>query len=127
MDGWLRAVEDGALAETVRTSAWLYPTLQVGHLLAMAALVGFGAVLDARHNRVELVCSQIGGVVAPLAPRWDLERLQRVFLEQVAAKALDVSRLVTHVIPVTQVADAYRLLDRNQGQVLQVVFEFPKE
>jgi hypothetical protein len=36
------------VAEFVRTSALLYAGLQIGHLLAMAALVGTGAVLDAR-------------------------------------------------------------------------------
>jgi hypothetical protein len=36
------------VAEQVRSSALLYATIQIGHLLAMAALVGTGAVLDTR-------------------------------------------------------------------------------
>ena len=44
----LAALENSALADLVRSSAMLYAALQVGHLLAMAALVGAGLVLDVR-------------------------------------------------------------------------------
>jgi hypothetical protein len=45
---WLLALENSGLADLVRSSAQLYATLQIGHLLAMAALVGAGLVLDVR-------------------------------------------------------------------------------
>jgi uncharacterized protein DUF6644 len=45
---WLAAVENSALGELVRRSALLYAALQIAHLLAMAALVGAGLVLDVR-------------------------------------------------------------------------------
>ena len=45
---WLLALENSALGELVRSSAQLYAALQVAHLLAMAALVGTGLVLDVR-------------------------------------------------------------------------------
>ena len=45
---WLAALENSALGELIRRSAMLYAALQVGHLLAMAALVGAGLVLDVR-------------------------------------------------------------------------------
>jgi hypothetical protein len=44
----LLALENGPIGEIVRSSAELYAALQVGHLLAMAALVGTGLVLDLR-------------------------------------------------------------------------------
>jgi hypothetical protein len=44
----LEALESSGLADQVRTAAWVYPSLQTGHLLAMAAVVGTGLVLDAR-------------------------------------------------------------------------------
>jgi hypothetical protein len=44
----LEALENSGLADHVRLSEWIYPTLQSGHLLAMAAVVGAGLVLDAR-------------------------------------------------------------------------------
>lgn len=45
---WLLALENSGLADFLRSSAQLYATFQVGHLLAMAALVGTGLVLDVR-------------------------------------------------------------------------------
>jgi len=45
---WLAALENSALGELIRRSAMLYAALQVGHLLAMAPLVGAGLVLDVR-------------------------------------------------------------------------------
>jgi hypothetical protein len=48
LTNWLELLENTAVAEQVRSSALLYATIQIGHLLAMAALVGTGAVLDTR-------------------------------------------------------------------------------
>jgi uncharacterized protein DUF6644 len=45
---WLLALENSGLADLVRSSGQLYAVLQIGHLLAMAALVGAGLVLDLR-------------------------------------------------------------------------------
>jgi uncharacterized protein DUF6644 len=45
---WLQALENSGLADLVRSSGQLYAVLQIGHLLAMAALVGAGLVLDLR-------------------------------------------------------------------------------
>ena len=45
---WLLALENSALGELMRSSAQLYAGAQVAHLLAMAALVGTGLVLDVR-------------------------------------------------------------------------------
>jgi hypothetical protein len=42
------AIEASPIAETVRSSAWLYPTVLTLHLLAMAALVAGGVLLDLR-------------------------------------------------------------------------------
>jgi threonine dehydrogenase-like Zn-dependent dehydrogenase len=76
------------------------------------------------HNRVEIVCSQIGGVPAPLSGRWSVERLQRTFLRLVAEGQVDVAGLVSHVVPVADAADAYVLLDERPADALQVVLEF---
>ncbi|MGY0021364.1 zinc-dependent alcohol dehydrogenase [Streptomyces sp. cg35] len=76
------------------------------------------------HNRVEIVCSQIGGVPAPLSGRWTVERLQQTFLRLVAEGQVDVDSLVSHVVPVADAADAYVLLDERPADALQVVLEF---
>jgi 2-desacetyl-2-hydroxyethyl bacteriochlorophyllide A dehydrogenase len=76
------------------------------------------------HNRVQLVCSQIGGVPPQLAGRWTVERLQRTFLHLVADGQVDVTSLVSHVVPVADAAEAYVLLDERPADALQVVLEF---
>ncbi|MFD0664502.1 zinc-dependent alcohol dehydrogenase [Thermocatellispora tengchongensis] len=77
------------------------------------------------HNQVQLVSSQIGAVASWLSHRWDVERLQRTFMELVQRGEIDTAPLVSHVVPVQDAAAAYELLDRHPGGVLQLVFSFP--
>lgn len=76
------------------------------------------------HNRVQLICSQIGGVPPHLSHRWTVERLQQTFLRLVAEGQVDVTSLVSHVVPAADAADAYVLLDERPAEALQVVLEF---
>lgn len=76
------------------------------------------------HNQVQLVSSQIGGVASWLAHRWDVERMQRTFMELVHRAEIDVLDLVSHVVPVAEAAAAYELLDKHPSDVLQLVFRF---
>ncbi|HET6635523.1 MAG TPA: zinc-binding alcohol dehydrogenase [Streptomyces sp.] len=76
------------------------------------------------HNRVQLVCSQIGGVPPQVAGRWDVERLQRTFLRLVAEGEVDVDSLVSHTVRLDDVVDAYQLLDERPQDALQIVIEF---
>jgi 2-desacetyl-2-hydroxyethyl bacteriochlorophyllide A dehydrogenase len=101
-----------------------------GRVVAAGFYQGDGAGLrlgeEFHHNRVRLLCAQIGGVPAHLAQRWSPDRLQRVFLAQVASQAVDVTGLVTHVLPAVRAAEAYELLDQRPAEALQVVLEFPE-
>ncbi len=38
--GWLLALEQSGLGRTMRTSFWLYPTVETLHILGFALLVG---------------------------------------------------------------------------------------
>ncbi|MGP3933494.1 zinc-dependent alcohol dehydrogenase [Nonomuraea sp. KM88] len=76
------------------------------------------------HNQVQLVSSQIGGVASWLAHRWDVERLQRTFMELVHRGEVEARGLVTHVVPAERAAEAYDLLDKHPSEVLQLVFDF---
>jgi 2-desacetyl-2-hydroxyethyl bacteriochlorophyllide A dehydrogenase len=79
------------------------------------------------HNRVELVCSQIGGPPARLAGRWDQDRLNRTFLRLAAEGAVDPVGLVTHRVRVADVADAYDLLDEHPAEALQMVLDYTED
>jgi 2-desacetyl-2-hydroxyethyl bacteriochlorophyllide A dehydrogenase len=79
------------------------------------------------HNRVELVCSQIGGVPLKLAGRWDQDRMNRTFLRLAAEKSVDPVGLVTHRVRIDEVAAAYELLDQRPAEALQVVLDYTEE
>ncbi|MFG1957830.1 zinc-binding alcohol dehydrogenase [Nonomuraea sp. NPDC049028] len=79
------------------------------------------------HNQVQLVSSQIGGVASWLAHRWDVERLQRTFMDLIYTGEVDVTGLISHVVPVGSAAEAFDLLDKHPSEVLQLVFAFGEE
>ncbi|NUR84766.1 MAG: zinc-binding alcohol dehydrogenase, partial [Nonomuraea sp.] len=102
-----------------------------GRVVAAGFYQGEGAGLrlgeEFHHNQVQLVSSQIGGVASGLAHRWDVERLQRTFMELVWRGQVDVGPLVSHVVPAGDAAKAFELIDRDPAQVLQLVFDFTQE
>lgn len=99
-----------------------------GRVVASGFYQGDGTGLrlgdEFHHNRVQLICSQIGGVPPQLAGRWTVERLQQTFLSLVAEGQVDVESLVSHTVPVEDAAGAYVLLDERPADALQVVLEF---
>jgi 2-desacetyl-2-hydroxyethyl bacteriochlorophyllide A dehydrogenase len=135
----IRRITGGSGADTVIELSGAYPALHEairsvtteGRVVAAGFYQGDGVGLrlgeEFHHNRVRLVCSQIGGVPPQLAPRWNSDRLQRVFLAQVAAAAVDVAALVSHLVPAGSAAEAYALLDQHPGDALQVVLDFTGE
>lgn len=132
----VRAATDGRGADVAIEISGVYPALHEalrcvavgGRVVASGFYQGDGVGLrlgdEFHHNRVQLICSQIGGVPPQLSGRWSVERLQRTFLALVAEGRVDVESLVTHVIPVADAADAYTLLDERPADALQVVLEF---
>ncbi|SDR24171.1 zinc-dependent alcohol dehydrogenase [Thermostaphylospora chromogena] len=76
------------------------------------------------HNQVQLVSSQIGAVASWLAHRWDVERLQRTFMELALRGEVDTAGLVSHVVDAQDAAEAFEMLDRRPADVLQLVFRF---
>ncbi|MCA1217347.1 zinc-dependent alcohol dehydrogenase [Streptomyces sp. 8L] len=132
----VRAATEGRGADIAIEISGVYPALHEalrsvtvgGRVVASGFYQGDGAGLrlgdEFHHNRVQLICSQIGGVPPQLSGRWSVERLQRTFLALVAEGRVDVESLVTHTIPVADAADAYTLLDERPADALQVVLEF---
>jgi 2-desacetyl-2-hydroxyethyl bacteriochlorophyllide A dehydrogenase len=86
--------------------------------------VGLRLGEEFHHNRVRVVASQIGAVPPGLRSRWDVLRLERTFVGMIANGKLEISALISHVIPAAEVADAYRMLDERPGEALQVVLDF---
>lgn len=114
-----------ALHEAIRT------VRQGGRVVAAGFYQGDALGLrlgeEFHHNQVQLVSSQIGGVATWLAHRWDVERLQRTFMDLVYRGEVEVLRLITHVMAATDAAEAFDLLDQHTADVLQLVFRFGEE
>jgi 2-desacetyl-2-hydroxyethyl bacteriochlorophyllide A dehydrogenase len=133
----IRELTDGRGADVAIEISGSYPALHEatrsvavnGRVVAAGFYQGDGAGLrlgdEFHHNRVALVCSQIGGVPPAVAGRWDQIRLNQTFLRLASSRRIDPAGLVTHLVPVHEAASAYAMLDRSPHEALQVVLTFP--
>ena len=111
-----------ALHEAVRTVAYNARVVTGGFYQGEARGLFLGE--EFHHNRVDLVCSQISGVAPRHAHRWDRHRLNTTVIDLAVAGHLLLRPLVSHVVPVTEAAWAYDLLDTRPEQAMQVVLGF---
>lgn len=111
-----------ALHEAVRACA------PGGRVVATGFYQGDGIGLrlgeEFHHNRVQLVSSHISSAPLGVAQRWSQERVHRTVIELIAAGRLDATRLVSHIVPATEAAAAFDMLDRDPTGALQVVLDF---
>jgi 2-desacetyl-2-hydroxyethyl bacteriochlorophyllide A dehydrogenase len=70
-------------------------------------------------NRVRIVSSQVSTIDPSLTGRWTRERRRGAAWDVV--RSLRPGRLITHRIPFSRAAEAYRLLAESQGQTIQVM------
>ncbi len=73
-------------------------------------------------DRISLVSSQVSTISPALRGRWDTDRRFDVALDQLSA--LPTDRLLTHELPFTDAAEAYRLLDTNPDETLGVLLTY---
>jgi threonine dehydrogenase-like Zn-dependent dehydrogenase len=72
---------------------------------------------------VQIVSSQISGLGASVAHRWDRYRLTSTAIDLAVDGRLQVLPLITHTISLAEAADAFRMLDANPGDAMQVVID----
>jgi threonine dehydrogenase-like Zn-dependent dehydrogenase len=73
---------------------------------------------------VNVVSSQIFGVSLALDHRWTVGRLERTVMGLAAEQKIGLKQLVTHVFGLDEAAEAFRLLDEDPAEAVQVVIEF---
>lgn len=73
-------------------------------------------------NRIQIVSSQVSTLAPNLTGRWTKAR--RIESAWRFLAKLPVERLITHRFPVGKAADAYRLIDQQPGQTVQVVLYY---
>jgi len=113
-----------ALHEAIRATAYSARVVVAGFFQGDGLGLSLGE--EFHHNRVAVICSQISGVAPALRYRWDDARLRRTAMDLAASGRLQLTPLVSHVMDVTEAAEAFALLDRSPEAALQVLLRFPR-
>jgi 2-desacetyl-2-hydroxyethyl bacteriochlorophyllide A dehydrogenase len=113
-----------ALHEAVRAVAYSARVIALGFFQGEAAGLFLGE--EFHHNRVNIVGSQIYGTDPELTYRWNRLRLVQSFMRLQVEGVVDLKPIISHVIPFEQAAEAFRLLDQEPENALQVVLDFAK-
>jgi 2-desacetyl-2-hydroxyethyl bacteriochlorophyllide A dehydrogenase len=108
----LQAAVDGVASEgTVVVASW-YGTKPIS--------LSLGGHFH--RGRVKLLSSQVGRLNPELLPRWDRGRRTETVLGLLPRLRLE--ELVSHRIPFEEAPGAYRLVDENPGETVQVVLTY---
>ncbi|NWG35716.1 MAG: zinc-binding alcohol dehydrogenase [Chloroflexi bacterium] len=73
-------------------------------------------------SRIRLISSQVSTIAPALSGRWDKAR--RFEVAWAALKRIQPQKWITHRFPIEEAEKAYRLLDENPQETIQVVFEY---
>jgi len=73
-------------------------------------------------NRIKIVSSQVSTIAPELSGRWNKERRFSVAWDRI--KKGQPEQLISHRFPLSEAANAYRLLDSVSEDTLQIVFEY---
>lgn len=72
-------------------------------------------------SRIKLISSQVSAIDPALSGRWDKPRRFRVAWE--ALRRIQPQKWITHRFPIREAEKAYRLLDENPQETIQVVLD----
>jgi threonine dehydrogenase-like Zn-dependent dehydrogenase len=114
-----------ALHDAIRATAYNSRVVAAGFFQGDG--IGLRLGEEFHHNRVQIVCSQTSGVSPSLDHRWDRLRLEQTVMRLAARGSLQLEPLVSHVMPYRDAAQAFRMLDTNPAEAVQVVLEFGSE
>ncbi len=114
-----------ALHEAIRSVAYNSRVCAAGFMQGEGSGLRLGE--EFHHNRVQVVSSQISGVSPGLQHRWDAYRLAKTAIDLAVEGRLELPALISHTLPVSQAAEAFRLLDERPEEAVQVVLSFEKE
>jgi 2-desacetyl-2-hydroxyethyl bacteriochlorophyllide A dehydrogenase len=111
-----------ALNEAIRTAAYNSRVVVSGFFQGEGAGLFLGE--EFHHNRIQLVCSQISGTGPSVDHRWDEQRLRSTVMRLQAEGRLNFEGLISHVFPVDEAAEAFRLLDERADDAVQIALRF---
>jgi 2-desacetyl-2-hydroxyethyl bacteriochlorophyllide A dehydrogenase len=73
-------------------------------------------------SRIKLISSQVSTIASELSARWDKARRFGVVWD--ALNRIQPQRWITHRFPIQEAEKAYRLLDENPHDAIQIIFEY---
>ena len=110
-----------ALQQAIRSVAYSSKVIAMGFFQGEASGLFLGE--EFHHNRVNIVGSQISGTDPELTYRWNRLRLIQTFMSLQAERSIDLKPLLSHVIPFDQAGEAFRILDEEPENALQIVLD----
>ena len=114
-----------ALGEAIRAAAYSARVVALGFFQGEVSGLRLGE--EFHHNRVQLICSQIGGVAPEASYRWSKPRLWRTAIELQHEGILDLVPLITHVEPFANAPDLFARLDAGEPGLLEAILDFGAE
>lgn len=110
-----------ALGEAIRATAYSAKVVAMGFFQGEASALYLGE--EFHHNRVNIVGSQIFGVDPELTYRWNALRLAQTAIRLQAEGTLNLEPIISHTFPFDQAAEAFRVVDQQPAEALQVVLD----
>ena len=113
-----------ALHEAIRSTAYNSKVVSAGFFQGQGTGLFLGE--EFHHNRINVVCSQIGGLSPALDHRWSVERLERTVMSLAAENRVSLQPLVSHVFDAERAGEVFGFLDQRPapGDVVQAVLKF---
>src|SRR5215216_1298380 len=113
-----------ALNQAIRSVAYSARVVALGFFQGEATGLFLGE--EFHHNRVNIVGSQIFGTDPELTYRWTQLRLVQTFMRLQTDGVIDLHPIISHVVPFDNAGEAFRILDQEPENALQVVLDFTK-
>lgn len=73
-------------------------------------------------NRINIVSSQVSSIAPELGGRWNKKRRLTVAWDRI--RKLQLEHFISHRLPISEAAEAYRLLDSVSEEALQIIFDY---
>ena len=111
-----------ALAEAMRTVAYASRVVAMGFFQGEVPGLRLGD--EFRHNRIELISSQISGVAPAASHRWSKLRLWQTAVRLQHEGRLDLLPLITDEVTFAEAPALFGRLDAGDPDILQSVLTF---
>ena len=112
--------QPGALNDAFAASAHEARVVAVSWYGTKRAELALGS--EFHRKRLTLRSSQVSNLDPSLSPRWTIFRRRELAVSYLSELLLN--ELISHVLPFDRASEAYRLIDEQQGEVMQVVLDY---